>query len=514
MAEGNNKLLIFDFDNTITNGHMHNYFGGLGISDFNSAVKDAVTDADIGKFLEGTGGIKNEKELKSALQSALSNGIEVNIASFTGYPNAVKRVVENHLGLSKEQADSVSIFGHLPKHYDSQLPEIGQQNQFGKNLHICKAIVEYKDKHGQLPKTVMLVDDDKTNIEKIKKFVESMSERDGWLKENGLSIEDIQKIEFKGVQAPMNRSGKVAGDTNYLGRIQELISANLVQEPIYENLKKEEPIYQNLQDIQRQSSEEKSPSLPPNPENSNVEAKSPLPPKKRKLNKVHTANGVAANGKNEEQIYTQNISVPVVKETEVHFPYCSELDLETPMQRLRDSFQKDDLPEKAIHAIYSLFKEKVIKAIREQGDRVIEKSEVLYIKSRHRHNNDSKITDDSFTQIMAQIQEKKKEIKDLASNYQGEDLQLRKEISELLNVNLQKTDIHSNYVTINQSEGQQAAAFPRRYIKVTQDNNTGNNTSERDKREKGKKTDYRNNNRTENSTATKENRTERVLSHL
>lgn len=104
------------------------------------------------------------------------------------------------------------------------------------------------------------------------------------------------------------------------------------------------------------------------------------------------------------------------------------------------------------------------------------------------------------------------------SNYQGEDLQLRKEISELLNVNLQKTDINSNYVTINQSEGQQAAASPRRYIKVTQDKNTGNNTSEKDKREKGKKTDlgstilnyipYRNNNRTENSTATKENRTE------
>ncbi|MGL9759582.1 MAG: hypothetical protein ACR5LA_13030 [Wolbachia sp.] len=355
----------------------------------------------------------------------------------------LKRVVENHLGLSKEQADSVSIFGYLPKHYDSQLPEGGLQAQFGKNLHICKAIVEYKDKHGQLPKTVMLVDDDKTNIEKINEFVESMSEREGWLKENGLSIEDINNIEFEGVQVPQEDK-----NVGYLERVQEFVNANLVQEPIY----------QNLQDIQRQSSEEKSPSLPPKPENSNVKAKLPLPPKKSKLNKVHTANGVAANGKNEEQ--TQNISV---KETEVYFPYCSKLDLETPMQKLRSFLQKDDFPEEAIYAICNLFKEKAMEAIREQGNKVTEKSEskVLYIESRHHHNNDSKITDDSFTQIMTQIQEKKKEIKDLASNYKGKDNQLRQEISELLNVNLQKTDINSNYVTINPSEGQQAASSPR-----------------------------------------------------
>lgn len=422
MAKGNSALLIFDFDNTITNGHMHGTFSGrhFGVkkSDYNSAAEGAVTDADIRKFIENEGGIKNKEKLKSVLQSALSKGIEVSIASFTGYPNAVKRVVENHLGLSKEQADSVSIFGHFPKHYDFQLPERGQRDQFGKNLHICKAIVKYKDKNGRLPKTVMLVDDDKTNIEKINEFVESVSKREGWLKENGLSIEDINNIKFKGVQVPQQDK-----DAHYLERVQKFVNANLVQEPIYENLKKEEPIYQNLQDIQKQLSEEKPPQLPPKPgfntktapplppKPENSKAKPALPPKKRKLNKVHTANGVAANSKNEEQIYTQNISVPVVKETEVHFPYCSELDLETPMQRLRDSFQKDDLPEKAIHAIYSLFKEKVIKAIRERGDRVIEKSEVLYIESRHRHNNDNKITDDSFTQIMAQIQEKRKKSK-------------------------------------------------------------------------------------------------------
>ncbi|NSX83866.1 hypothetical protein GOM44_06835, partial [Wolbachia endosymbiont of Atemnus politus] len=208
MAKENNTLLIFDFDNTITEEHMHNAFSRLGRIDFDSDAENAVTDHNIKDFLKNTGGIKNEEGLKSVLQSALSSGIEVNIASYTGYPNAVKRVVENHLGLSKEQADSVSVFGGFPADYDTQLKSSAlkeQQNQVGKNLHICKAIVEYKNNHnGQLPKTVMLVDDSTDTIKKIDEFVESMSKREGWLKENGLSIEEIQKIKFEGVQASMN----------------------------------------------------------------------------------------------------------------------------------------------------------------------------------------------------------------------------------------------------------------------------------------------------------------------
>lgn len=118
-----------------------------------------------------------------------------------------------------------------------------QKNQIGKNLHICKAIVEYKDKHGELPKNVMLVDDDVKNIQKINEFVASMSKREEWLEENGLSLQDIKNIKFEGAQVPMNRNGKVVGDANYLERVQEFVNANLVQEPIYENLRKEESLY-------------------------------------------------------------------------------------------------------------------------------------------------------------------------------------------------------------------------------------------------------------------------------
>jgi hypothetical protein len=292
MAKGNNALLIFDFDNTITNGHMHNVFSGrhsgFKKSDFNSGAEYAVTDTDIGNFLKNTGGVKNEETLKSVLQSALSNGVEVNIASYTGYPNAVKRVVENHLDLSKKQAGGISVFGGSPADYDTQLPRQDvreQQSQVGKNLHICRAIGEYKNKHnGQLPKTVMLVDDSAGNIKKINEFVESMSKREGWLKENGLSIEEIQKIKFEGARVP-----KEDKNVDYLGKVQKFINTSLVQEPIYENLKKEESIYQNLQGIHGSSSEK--------------ELSPPLPPKKRK-----SSDGMGVDGENKKQAYTESMS--------------------------------------------------------------------------------------------------------------------------------------------------------------------------------------------------------------
>lgn len=220
-------MMMHNFDNTITNGHMHNALSRSGKSDFNSTQNNAATDNDIENFLENTDGIKNEEGLKSTLQSALSGGIEVNIASYTKYPDAVKEVVENHLGLSKEQADSISVFGRFPENYDNELKgDKEQQSKVGKNLHICKAIVEYKDKHGELPKNVMLVDDDVKNIQKINEFVASMSKRGGWLKENGLSIEEIQKIKFEGARVP-----KEDKNVGYLERVQEFISPRKEESP-------------------------------------------------------------------------------------------------------------------------------------------------------------------------------------------------------------------------------------------------------------------------------------------
>lgn len=457
MAKGNNTLLIFDFDNTITNGHMHNTFSRLGKSDFNSAAEGAVTDHNIKDFLENTDGIKNKEGLKSALQSALSSRMEVNIASYTGYSDTVRRVVENHLGLSKEQAGGISVFGGFPGDYDNELPKglKEQKNQVGKNLHICKAIVEYKDKHGELPKTVMLVDDDVKNIQKINEFVASMSKREEWLEKNGLSIEEIQKIKFEGARVP--KEGKNVG---YLERVQEFINANLVQEPIYENLKKEEPIYQNLQDIQRSLSE----TVPKEPIYQNNENRPPLPPKKRK-----SSDGMVADGENKKQdIKDMSSSETQANPTHskrhammldpqqiesIHqnaeelspgkkYAHIQIVSLAQEFKAIKAFFQ--DCIREVINAICNLFRREVATKIEGQGYNVSSKQRSSEITVKGSKPIDaSRINKDIIVESLAQIIEKREKIKDLNNNYKGD--QLEREISKLLNAGSQKENINSNY---------------------------------------------------------------------
>ncbi|MGL9681893.1 MAG: hypothetical protein ACR5K2_02805 [Wolbachia sp.] len=64
------------------------------------------------KIFKNTYGIKRET-LKSVLQFALSNGVEINIVSYTGYSNAVKEIAEDYFGLSRKKIDSVSVFGGI-----------------------------------------------------------------------------------------------------------------------------------------------------------------------------------------------------------------------------------------------------------------------------------------------------------------------------------------------------------------------------------------------------------------
>ncbi|MDX5507345.1 MAG: hypothetical protein O7149_01815 [Wolbachia endosymbiont of Hylaeus sinuatus] len=459
----NNVLLIFDFDNTITNGHMHNALSRLSKSDFNSTQNNAATDNDIKNFLENTDGIKNKEGLKSVLQSALSSGIEVNIASYTKYPDAVKEVVKDHLGLFEEQTGSISVFGGFPGDYDNQLQELDvreQQSQVGKNLHICEAIVKYKNKHGELPKTVMLVDDDVKNIQKINEFVASMSKRGGWLEKNGLSIEDIQKIKFEGVQVP-----KKDKNVDYLERVQEFVNANLVQEPIYENLKKEEPIYQNLQDIQRSLSE----TVPKEPIYQNNENRPPLPPKKRK-----SSDGVVADGENKKQD-TQEMSSSkaqanptrskrhammldpqqiksILQNTEEpplgkKYTHTETIFLAQEFKAIKAFFK--DCAQKIIDAICNLFKKEIVTKIKEQGYSVNSKESEITVKGR-KPIDASRINKDIIVESLAQIIKNKEKIEDLGNNYKGD--QLEREISKLLNADLQKKDINSNSVGGNYND--------------------------------------------------------------
>ncbi|MDR3131748.1 MAG: hypothetical protein LBU02_01460 [Rickettsiales bacterium] len=455
MAKGNNALLIFDFDNTITNGHMHNAFSKKYKSDFNSTQNNAVTDTDIRNFLEDTSGIKNEETLKSVLQSALSSGVEVNIASYTGYPNAVKRIVENHLGLSKEQAESVSVFGGYPEDYDTQLPRQDvreQQSQVGKNLHICRAIVNYKNNHnGQLPKTVMLVDDSAGNIKKINGFVESMSKREGWLEENGLSIEEIQKIKFEGVRVP-----KESKNVDYLGKVQEFISANLVQEPIYENLKKEEPIYQNLQGIQNAL------KVQAEPVRQNVSSSLPQKRKSDSDIAVDSENKKQDIKPSEAQIRSTRRHAMILDPAQIGSVHQNTEELSpgkkyahTQTFSLAQEFKAIKLlfkeyGQKIVDAICNLFKKEVITKIEGEGYNVNSKENEGIVVRGSKPIDAQKINKYIASSLTETIVKNKEKIKNLGNNYKGD--QLGREISKLLNADLQKENINSNSMGGNYEE--------------------------------------------------------------
>ncbi|MDG7057241.1 MAG: hypothetical protein LKM43_03785 [Wolbachia endosymbiont of Penenirmus auritus] len=310
--------------------------------------------------------------------------------------------------------------------------------------------MEYKDKHGKLPKTVMLVDDSAGNIKKINEFVESMSKREGWLKENGLNIEDIKKIKFEGVQVP-----KEDKNVDYLGKVQRFINTSLIQEPIYENLKKEDPIYQNLQGIHESSSEK--------------ELSPPLPPKKRK-----SSDGMGVDGENKKQdiksseaqaeltrskrhatmLDPQQVTA-VLQNTEELSPdkkyaHTQTFSLAQEFKAIKAFFK--DCAQKTIDAICNLFKKEVTTKIGGQGYNISSKQGSSEITVKGDKPIDARKIKTYTIDALDHIIKKKEKIKDLGNNYKGK--QLEQEISKLLNTDSQKKDINSNSIGKNYNNGE------------------------------------------------------------
>jgi len=282
-----------------------------------------------------------------------------------------------------------------------------------------------------------------------------MSKREEWLEKNGLSIEEIQKIKFEGARVP--KEGKNVG---YLERVQEFVNANLVREPIYENLKKEEPIYQNLQDIQRSLSE----TVPKEPIYQNNENRPPLPPKKRK-----SSDGMVADGENKKQDIKDMLS----SETQANpthskrhammldpqqiesihqnaeelspgkkYAHIQIVSLAQEFKAIKAFFQ--DCIREVINAICNLFRREVATKIEGQGYNVSSKQRSSEITVKGSKPIDaSRINKDIIVESLAQIIEKREKIKDLNNNYKGD--QLEREISKLLNAGSQKENINSNY---------------------------------------------------------------------
>ncbi|MDR0773204.1 MAG: hypothetical protein LBE46_02635 [Wolbachia pipientis] len=247
LTAGNSALLIFDFDQTITNELMCNFFVSKGYSDYNSGEENAVTEEKIKEFLQKEGsGIKNEAKLKSVLQSALSSRIEVTIISSAKYIEAVKYVVKNHLGLTEEQARGIKVVKGTTKRQGLQTENLSslteepaqyQDPQIGKHLCVLYLLKAYKKDKGILPQKVMLVDGNQRNIDPVDDFrrsVKKLLERDmesflenidQEIAEVDVREEEINNIAFKGINVSSEPTTGTDGaaDDGYIDKVGKWI---------------------------------------------------------------------------------------------------------------------------------------------------------------------------------------------------------------------------------------------------------------------------------------------------
>ncbi len=267
---GNNGLLILDFNQTIVDGFMCNSFASKGYSDYNSGKENPVTKEKIEEFLQDSE-IKNKEKLKSVLESALSNGVEIAIVSHK-YPKAVEYIVKNHLDL-EEQAQAIKVFEGIIKDQTSQeeqyqrLEEQCQRlkaleitkdqtsqtgnpaattdqmikrkdPQSGKHLCFLYLLKAYKKDKDMLPQKVMLVDGNMQVTNPADNFYKSIKEGllekdmkglleniDQEIAEVDVREEEINNIAFKGINVssePTTGTDGAAGD-GYLDKVGKWI---------------------------------------------------------------------------------------------------------------------------------------------------------------------------------------------------------------------------------------------------------------------------------------------------
>ncbi len=241
-----NALLIFDFDQTITNKSMCNFFTSKGYDDYDSGKEKAVIKEKIEEFLQKEGsGIKNKEKLRSVLDSALSSGVEVAIVSSAKYIKAVEYVVKNHLGLTEEQAQGIKVVGGTTKRQDPlNSAEVAkrmnepQDPQIGKHLCVLSLLKAYKKDKGMLPQKVMLVDGNQRGINPADDFYKSIKEGllekdmkglleniDQEIAEVDVREEEINNIAFKGINVSSEPTTGTDGaaDDGYLDKVGKWI---------------------------------------------------------------------------------------------------------------------------------------------------------------------------------------------------------------------------------------------------------------------------------------------------
>lgn len=176
------KLICFDFDQTVVNGHFHYAMigrhikpndgrPGVQVLQQNGAFKNMLTGQavpnsggaplqTINEFLESGDGLKNAKEMADTIRYAIDNGHKVAITSFTLYPEVILPTLKK-LGLADKYIRQICIVGGFPNHNQPN------NSPDGKEQHIAAALQYFNAQGSDLARMdAMLVDSVTHNLDK------------------------------------------------------------------------------------------------------------------------------------------------------------------------------------------------------------------------------------------------------------------------------------------------------------------------------------------------------------
>lgn len=161
------KLFCFDFDETITNAHMHAYCFRQWQQDPNRPQIPGAGRYDIAAFLNESGGIKNKAALEETFRRIFANKDKIAITSFSYFPLQIKAVLQQ-LNIFPYDINQISVVAGYPTQEGKPSLLGGDPNHPDcKEQHIRQAI-QLSGLQNIQRRDVILVDDSQRNIQHAK----------------------------------------------------------------------------------------------------------------------------------------------------------------------------------------------------------------------------------------------------------------------------------------------------------------------------------------------------------
>lgn len=161
MALNGARLFCFDFDETITQRHMHHFLKTCGVKPGMPIMNEIIEIC-----LESCK-LKNPDLTREAIKKIINQGDLAAIVSYNCYPDMINYTLKK-LGLSESELAKIRISTGFPTEEGSIDPTGRKKISYahGKELHIADCVAWAKEQGFSIAnEDIILIDDDQKNIE-------------------------------------------------------------------------------------------------------------------------------------------------------------------------------------------------------------------------------------------------------------------------------------------------------------------------------------------------------------